>query len=257
MSETFEWAGRSIVWQADGDGPPVALCHGTPFSSGVWRPYAETLAADFNVYTWDMPGYGRSSKRPEDPVDFASQRRCGCLRRGDQLKGSDGEGFHVRQTVTEAGEHVRGHDAVGPRCCDPTMAGGIAVVVGPRPGRSGLSDAPVRREPGSRGVGNPSGALLGRAPLSELDVGRVGELRGHRFERVEDEAATEVARRPVLRDQRSRDKPTRRGFGDRDALTAFLQPCSSAGRGGEKCAGQHSPIVVPPISQRFTGPRRR
>lgn len=73
MSDTFEWAGRSIVWQAVGDGPAVVLCQGTPFSSEVWRPYAEALAADFTVYTWDMPGYGRSSKRPEDPVDFASQ----------------------------------------------------------------------------------------------------------------------------------------------------------------------------------------
>jgi pimeloyl-ACP methyl ester carboxylesterase len=51
----------------------VVLCHGTPFSSEVWRPYADALAADFTVYTWDMPGYGHSSKRPEDPVDFASQ----------------------------------------------------------------------------------------------------------------------------------------------------------------------------------------
>lgn len=73
MSNTFEWAGRSIVWRAVGHGPAVVLCHGTPFSSEVWRPYADALAADFTVYTWDMPGYGRSSKRPEDPVDFASQ----------------------------------------------------------------------------------------------------------------------------------------------------------------------------------------
>ena len=80
MSDTFEWAGRSIVWQAVGDGPAVVLCHGTPFSSEVWRPYAEALAADFTVYTWDMPGYGRSSKRPEDPVTSAARlmrsRRC-------------------------------------------------------------------------------------------------------------------------------------------------------------------------------------
>jgi pimeloyl-ACP methyl ester carboxylesterase len=76
MSNTFEWAGRSIVWRAAGDGPAVVLCHGTPFSSEVWRPYADALAADFTVYTWDMPGYGRSSKRPEDPVDFASQAQA-------------------------------------------------------------------------------------------------------------------------------------------------------------------------------------
>jgi pimeloyl-ACP methyl ester carboxylesterase len=38
MMSTFEWAGRSIVWRAVGDGPAVVLCHGTPFSSEVWRP---------------------------------------------------------------------------------------------------------------------------------------------------------------------------------------------------------------------------
>ncbi|HXO06440.1 MAG TPA: alpha/beta hydrolase [Solirubrobacteraceae bacterium] len=73
MVERFEWEGRSIAWQQAGSGPPVVLCHGTPFSSEVWRPFASTLARDFTVYTWDMPGYGRSSKSPEHPVDFGSQ----------------------------------------------------------------------------------------------------------------------------------------------------------------------------------------
>ncbi len=80
MSDTFEWAGRSIVWQAVGDGPAVVLCHGTPFSSEVWRPYAEALAADFTVYTWDMPGYGRSSNHPRtrstSPAKPRRSRRC-------------------------------------------------------------------------------------------------------------------------------------------------------------------------------------
>ena len=74
--ERFEWEGRSIAWQRAGSGPPVALCHGTPFSSEVWRPLASTLARDFTVYTWDMPGYGRSSKSPEHRVDFGSQARA-------------------------------------------------------------------------------------------------------------------------------------------------------------------------------------
>jgi pimeloyl-ACP methyl ester carboxylesterase len=71
--ERFEWEGRSIAWQRAGSGPAVVLCHGTPFSSEVWRPFAATLARDFTVYTWDMPGYGRSSKSPEHRVDFGAQ----------------------------------------------------------------------------------------------------------------------------------------------------------------------------------------
>jgi pimeloyl-ACP methyl ester carboxylesterase len=49
------------------------FCHGTPFSSRVWRPFAAELSRDFTVHLWDMPGYGASSKHAEHPVDFALQ----------------------------------------------------------------------------------------------------------------------------------------------------------------------------------------
>lgn len=73
VAEIFAWQGRQIAWERVGSGPAVVLCHGTPFSSLLWRPFASTLAGDFSVYTWDMPGYGRSSKHPEHPVDFGAQ----------------------------------------------------------------------------------------------------------------------------------------------------------------------------------------
>jgi pimeloyl-ACP methyl ester carboxylesterase len=72
-TETFEWQGRQIAWGRAGSGPAVVFCHGTPWSSLVWRPFAATLARDFTVYLWDMPGYGRSSKHPEHPVHFGVQ----------------------------------------------------------------------------------------------------------------------------------------------------------------------------------------
>jgi pimeloyl-ACP methyl ester carboxylesterase len=56
-----------------GAGPAVVLCHGTPFSSRIWSPFAEALSADHTVYVWDMPGYGASSKGPEHRVDFGVQ----------------------------------------------------------------------------------------------------------------------------------------------------------------------------------------
>lgn len=49
------------------------FCHGTPFSSELWRPFAVALSSDFTVYRWDMPGYGKSSKDPRHPVDFGIQ----------------------------------------------------------------------------------------------------------------------------------------------------------------------------------------
>jgi pimeloyl-ACP methyl ester carboxylesterase len=73
LGETFSWEGRRIAWGRAGAGPAVVFCHGTPWSSWLWRPFAEALSSDFTVYLWDMPGYGRSSKDPGHPVDFGVQ----------------------------------------------------------------------------------------------------------------------------------------------------------------------------------------
>ncbi|MET9758272.1 alpha/beta hydrolase [Streptomyces sp. NPDC006372] len=51
----------------------VVLCHGTPWSSQVWADAARHLSSKYRVFLWDMPGYGRSPKDPEVPVDLASQ----------------------------------------------------------------------------------------------------------------------------------------------------------------------------------------
>ena len=73
LRERFEWQGRQIAWDRYGSGPAVVFCHGTPFSSVLWRPFADALSRDFTVYLWDMPGYGRSSKHPDHGVDFGTQ----------------------------------------------------------------------------------------------------------------------------------------------------------------------------------------
>ncbi|RZQ60136.1 alpha/beta fold hydrolase [Amycolatopsis suaedae] len=69
----LSWKGREIVWGKAGSGPAVVFCHGTPWSSWLWEPFADALSAEFTVYVWDMPGYGRSSKDPAHPVDFGVQ----------------------------------------------------------------------------------------------------------------------------------------------------------------------------------------
>jgi len=73
LTEQFDWRGREIAWGRMGAGPAVVLCHGTPWSSHVWSPFARTLSRDFTVYMWDMPGYGRSSKHAEHAVDVGTQ----------------------------------------------------------------------------------------------------------------------------------------------------------------------------------------
>lgn len=73
VDQVFDWRGRRIAWAKAGTGPDVVFCHGTPFSSVVWHPFARALSRDFTVHVWDMPGYGRSSKDADHAVDFGVQ----------------------------------------------------------------------------------------------------------------------------------------------------------------------------------------
>jgi pimeloyl-ACP methyl ester carboxylesterase len=76
LTEQVEWQGRTIACGRAGTGPDVVFCHGTPFSSVVWSPYADALSDAFTVHVWDMPGYGRSSMNPDHDVDFGAQARA-------------------------------------------------------------------------------------------------------------------------------------------------------------------------------------
>ncbi|MEW2067168.1 alpha/beta hydrolase [Streptomyces sp. NPDC007346] len=61
-------------WGQDG-GEPVVLLHGTPFSSFVWREVAQALAQQYQVFLWDMPGYGASEKHAGQDVSLDAQGR--------------------------------------------------------------------------------------------------------------------------------------------------------------------------------------
>lgn len=73
LGERFSWCGREVAWTEFGSGPTVVFCHGTPWSSVLWAPFARALSKDFRVFLWDMPGYGQSSKNAEHDVDLGVQ----------------------------------------------------------------------------------------------------------------------------------------------------------------------------------------
>ncbi|GAA1137721.1 alpha/beta hydrolase [Microbacterium natoriense] len=73
LTQEFVWRGRTVRWDRHGSGPAVVFLHGTPWSSRLWWPIAQTLASQFTVYLWDMPGYGASSKDPTHAVDLGVQ----------------------------------------------------------------------------------------------------------------------------------------------------------------------------------------
>ncbi|MEM7489426.1 MAG: alpha/beta fold hydrolase [Pseudomonadota bacterium] len=56
-------AGRVAAGRA-GDGPPLVLAHGWPWSSYSWHRVIPHLAARFTVHWYDMPGFGRSEMAP-------------------------------------------------------------------------------------------------------------------------------------------------------------------------------------------------
>ncbi|WP_086828655.1 alpha/beta fold hydrolase [Allokutzneria sp. NRRL B-24872] len=71
MTQTF----GDVRWRKLGEAgkPPVVLCHGTPFSSYVWRAVARSLSRHHEVFLWDMPGYGASAQYDGQDVSLAAQ----------------------------------------------------------------------------------------------------------------------------------------------------------------------------------------
>ena len=79
LTETFRSASGAVRWGTIGEAgrEPVVLCHGTPFSSYVWRGIAQALADTdrHQVFVWDMPGYGESDMHTGQDVSLAAQGR--------------------------------------------------------------------------------------------------------------------------------------------------------------------------------------
>ena len=57
-------SGARIVTVHGGNGPPLLLMHGNPFSHLSWHKFAPRLAAEFTVVATDLRGYGDSEKPP-------------------------------------------------------------------------------------------------------------------------------------------------------------------------------------------------
>lgn len=74
-SESFDFEGQRVGYDVIGEGEPVVLLHGTPFSSVVWRRIAAQLARGFRVYYFDLLGYGSSEKRQGQDVSLGVQNR--------------------------------------------------------------------------------------------------------------------------------------------------------------------------------------
>jgi pimeloyl-ACP methyl ester carboxylesterase len=115
LERRFAWRGRDVAWTAFGSGPPLVFCHGTPWSSWLWEPYARALAAQFTVHLWDMPGYGASSRRPEHPVDLGVQGElfAALLEHWAPAWDDQGRDGRAGRADPAVGPHVVAHDYGG------------------------------------------------------------------------------------------------------------------------------------------------
>lgn len=66
LPETFDFHGREVRYGILGNGPPLVIVHGTPWSSFNLRHVIEGLSRNFTVYFYDLIGYGQSAKGEGD-----------------------------------------------------------------------------------------------------------------------------------------------------------------------------------------------
>ncbi len=67
LKQKFEHQGQSIAYDVLGEGDPIVLAHGTPFSSYVWRTNARELARGSSLVAIPNRDFGSS---PSSELSF-------------------------------------------------------------------------------------------------------------------------------------------------------------------------------------------
>jgi pimeloyl-ACP methyl ester carboxylesterase len=75
LEQVFETHAGKVAAGSAGSGPPLVLAHGWPWSSFAFHRIIPGLARQYSVYWYDMPGYGRSGKDPDQATSLDVQGR--------------------------------------------------------------------------------------------------------------------------------------------------------------------------------------
>lgn len=75
LRESLPTEDGAVRFDRFGEGPPLVMLHGTPFSSFVWRHLVSRLRGDWTVFVWDLLGYGSSDQRAGQDVSIGAQTR--------------------------------------------------------------------------------------------------------------------------------------------------------------------------------------
>lgn len=70
---TIHVAGHDVVYLDRGAGEPVVMVHGFGGDKDNWTFFAKELPDRFRVIALDLPGFGLSSRHPEESYDIRSQ----------------------------------------------------------------------------------------------------------------------------------------------------------------------------------------
>ena len=62
LDQRFSFDGQTVAWSSIGEGNPIILVHGFPWSAQAWRRIAPWLAQTHKVFFFDMLGCGQSEK---------------------------------------------------------------------------------------------------------------------------------------------------------------------------------------------------
>jgi len=73
LDEDVKTSAGSVAAGRCGDGPPLILAHGWPWSSFSWHRIIPKLALAHTVYWYDMPGYGKSAMNPDQRTSLDIQ----------------------------------------------------------------------------------------------------------------------------------------------------------------------------------------
>ncbi|MCU1691743.1 MAG: hypothetical protein JWM64_834 [Frankiales bacterium] len=103
--------GVRISWQESGSGTPLLLCMGASYSSALWYPAVEALAASHRVISFDNRGTGGSGWTPVASIqDMASDAVAVLDAAGEQsahVYGASLGGVVAQQIALQAPDRVR------------------------------------------------------------------------------------------------------------------------------------------------------
>ncbi|SDK37718.1 alpha/beta fold hydrolase [Sediminibacillus albus] len=73
LTKQFDSSYGTVRFKVVGQGPPLVLVHGTPWSSFNWRHIVPALREWYTVYYYDLLGYGQSEKKENQNVSLGIQ----------------------------------------------------------------------------------------------------------------------------------------------------------------------------------------